>query len=130
MSCLLLKGSSENPAPPKEEVKGPDVGGCKRGHEREAKIIVKMEAADVHAANAHVLRASLRPPTLWALRHGPHGDPCSPPPLTIRVPRPVRGKPASMEQARASLCLHRLMSQERCPLPHAPPYAHRDISVS
>lgn len=27
MSCLLLKGSSENPAPPKEEVKGPEVGG-------------------------------------------------------------------------------------------------------
>lgn len=27
MSCLLLKGSSENPAPPKEEVKGPEGGG-------------------------------------------------------------------------------------------------------
>lgn len=62
MSCLLLKGSSENPAPPKEEVKGPEVGGCKRGHEREAKIIVKMEATDVHSANAQVPRASVRPP--------------------------------------------------------------------
>lgn len=43
MSCLLLKGSSENPAPPKEEVKGPEGGGCKRGHEREAKISVNIE---------------------------------------------------------------------------------------
>lgn len=43
MSCLLLKGSSENPAPPKDEVKGPEGGGCKRGHEREAKITVNME---------------------------------------------------------------------------------------
>lgn len=43
MSCLLLKGSSENPAPPKEEVKGPEGGGCKKGHEREAKITVNME---------------------------------------------------------------------------------------
>lgn len=43
MSCLLLKGSSENPAPPKEEVKGPEGWGCKRGHEREAKISVNIE---------------------------------------------------------------------------------------
>lgn len=132
MSCLLLKGSSGNPAPPKEEVKGPEVGGCKRGHEREAKIIVKTEATDVHSANAHVPRASARPPTLRGSAARPHGDPglsqdpCFPPPSTARVLWPVTGKPAKREQARAALCLDGLMSQEGCDLPHAPSYPHRD----
>lgn len=84
MSCLLLKGSSEHPAPPKEEVKGPEVGGCKRGHEREAEIIVNTEAADVHQA-------------LWGAQHGRHSGPGSltspphfPPPSTAGVLWPVR----------------------------------------
>lgn len=84
MSCLLLKGSSENPAPPKEEVKGPEVGGCKRGHEREAETVVNTEAADVHRA-------------LRAARHSPRSDPGSltsthyTPPSTAGVLRPVKG---------------------------------------
>lgn len=65
MSCLLLKGSSENPAPPKEEVKGPEGGGCKRGHEREAKRTINME----QQMSTKLTLAYKKPgevPTLWA----------------------------------------------------------------
>lgn len=86
MSCLLLKGSSEHPAPPKEEVKGPEVGGCKRGHEREAEIIINTEAADIHRA--------LRACTAWP----PLGPRVSHKPPRLSSTLNSRGPLASEEQ--------------------------------
>lgn len=71
MSCLLLKGSSENPAPPKDEVKGPEGGGCKRGHEREAKITVNMEQR-TFTKSALEYREPGEAPPLWAVELGPY----------------------------------------------------------
>lgn len=114
MSCLLLKGSSENPAPPKEEVKGPEVGGCKRGHEREAKQSLtgrqRGPPVSVHAS---------RP--LTSGRHrallGPRGSlrlP-APPPSTAGALWPVKGKSPHAEGAEGGSVPRRLASLRASP---------------
>ena len=84
MSCLLLKGSSENPVPPKEEVKGPEVGAAREDTKREAETIVNMEAGTPTEPSRVCGRAPARP-------EGCSPAPCFPPPSIDGVLWPTRG---------------------------------------
>lgn len=52
--CLFLKGLFENFVFLKEEVKGLEVGGWKRGYEREVEIIVNTEVTDVYWVDVYI----------------------------------------------------------------------------